>query len=147
MNERIQELACYAWRATSDEVAHLNRMHNRAISHDEQMDVFEQKCLINGTICASKEEEHVNNFIASKKYDIHIVIYGKNAYDEDKLLKKYYQLKQLGFKNLYIYIGGMFEWLLLQDIYGNEEFPTSCKENDIMKYKPSSNINRNLLTY
>ena len=43
MNERIQELACYAWRATSDEVAHLNRMHNRAISHDEQMDVFEQK--------------------------------------------------------------------------------------------------------
>jgi hypothetical protein len=43
MNERIQELAEQAWRATSDEVAHLNRMHNRAISHDEQMDVFEQK--------------------------------------------------------------------------------------------------------
>jgi hypothetical protein len=43
MNERIQELAEQAWRATSDEVAHLNRMHNRAISHDEQMDIFEQK--------------------------------------------------------------------------------------------------------
>ena len=43
MNERLQEIAEKAWRATSDEVAHLNRMHNRAISHDEQMDVFEQK--------------------------------------------------------------------------------------------------------
>ena len=111
------------------------------------MDIFEQKCLINGTICASKEEEHINHFIANNKYDINIVIYGKNAYDEDKLLKKYYQLKQLGFKNLYIYLGGMFEWLLLQDIYGNEEFPTNCKENDIMKYKPSLNINRHLFTY
>ena len=43
MNERIEKLAEQAWRATSDEVAHLNRMHNRAISHDEQMDIFEQK--------------------------------------------------------------------------------------------------------
>ena len=39
------------------------------------MDIFEQKCLINGTICASKEEEHINHFIANNKYDINIVIY------------------------------------------------------------------------
>ena len=32
----------------------------------------------------------------------------------------------------------MFEWLLLQDIYGNEQFPTLGKELDILKYKPSS---------
>ena len=29
----------------------------------------------------------------------------------------------------------MFEWLLLQDIYGNELFPTTSKELDILKYK------------
>lgn len=111
------------------------------------MDVFQQNCLIYGTISASKEEELINQCITNKKYYIHIIIYGKNAHEEDKLLKKYNQLKQLGFKNIYLYPGGMFEWLLLQDIYGNEEFPTTCKENDIMKYKPSSTIGRDLLTY
>ena len=29
----------------------------------------------------------------------------------------------------------MFEWLLLQDIYGDDEFPTTTKELDILKYK------------
>ena len=111
------------------------------------MDCYEQNCLIYGTISATKEEEYMNQCINSKKYHIHIIIYGKNAHEEDKLLKKYNQLKQLGFKNIYVYLGGMFEWLLLQDIYGNEEFPTTCKENDIMKYKPSSGISRPLLTY
>jgi hypothetical protein len=43
MNERIQELAEQAWRATSDEVAHLNRIHNRSYSQDEITDIFEIK--------------------------------------------------------------------------------------------------------
>ena len=30
----------------------------------------------------------------------------------------------------------MFEWLLLQDIYGNDNFPTTSKDLDILKYKP-----------
>ena len=43
MNERIQELAEQAWRATSDEVAYLNRIHNRSYSQDEITDIFEIK--------------------------------------------------------------------------------------------------------
>ena len=44
----------------------------------------------------------------------------------------------LGFYNVYLYNGGLFEWLLLQDIYGFDEFPTTKKELDILKYKPKS---------
>jgi len=53
--------------------------------------------------------------------------------------------------NLYVYIGGLFEWLLLQDIYGDEEFPTTSKIIDILKYKGTSNTshigNKNNVIY
>ena len=39
-----------------------------------------------------------------------------------RILKKYRQLVDLGFSNVYIYTGGLFEWLLLQDIYGSTNF-------------------------
>ena len=48
--------------------------------------------------------------------------------------------------NIYIYCGGLFEWVLLQDIYGEEEFPTTKKELDIIKYKPNKVFNIMLLT-
>jgi hypothetical protein len=43
MNERIQELSVEAWRFTSNQVAYLNRIHNRSYSQDEVTDIFEQK--------------------------------------------------------------------------------------------------------
>jgi len=107
----------------------------------------EQQCLIQGTIKADKEENSINDLINNKSFDITIVIYGKNCQDEEKVIKKYKQLQKLGFKNIYIYCGGLFEWLLLQDIYGSDEFPTTMKENDILKYKPISLLSKNLLTY
>ena len=55
---------------------------------------------------------------------IKIIIYGKNCNDE-KIYIKYQQLISLGFYNVFIYVGGLFEWLLLQDIYGSDEFPTT----------------------
>ena len=59
---------------------------------------------------------------------------------------KYLKLQGLGFTNIYIYPGGMFEWLLLQDIYG-ENFRTTSKELDILKYKPKSTfLNYSLTT-
>ena len=64
------------------------------------------------------------------------MIYGMHHYDST-LLRKFQQLKNLGAGLIYVYGGGMFEWLLLQDIYGNEEFATSGKELDILKYKPA----------
>ena len=70
---------------------------------------------------------------------IHIIVYGKNNTD-DTAEKKYQQLIDLGFSNVYLYYGGLFEWLLLQDIYGETEFPTTKKVLDILKYKPGLSL-------
>ena len=41
----------------------------------------------------------------------------------------------------------MFEWLLLADIYGTDLFPTTKRELDILKFKPSKGLNIQLLEY
>ena len=58
-------------------------------------------------------------------------------YIHNSIVKKYYQLQKLGINNIFIYMGGLFEWLLLQDIYGNDQFPTTTEIIDILKYKGS----------
>jgi hypothetical protein len=96
----------------------------------------EQHCLIRGTLSASLEEKNVNDLL--EKYEMHrqrIVVYGKNCTDESAE-RKVKQLMSLGFSEVFLYVGGMFEWMLLQDIYGESEFPTTCKVLDILKYKP-----------
>uniref|UniRef100_A0A6C0DXN1 Rhodanese domain-containing protein n=1 Tax=viral metagenome TaxID=1070528 RepID=A0A6C0DXN1_9ZZZZ len=97
------------------------------------LDYSKQDCLIQNTIHASKEEEVLNNYLRKDK-SIKILIYGENCSD-NKVIDKYNQLYKLGFTNLYVYIGGLFEWLLLQDIYGDDEFPTTSKIYDILNYK------------
>ena len=99
----------------------------------------QQLCLINGTISYHNEENLINNMINNRNFNTKIIVYGKN-YSDYSAYKKYEQLKQLGFLNVYIYVGGLFEWLCLQDIYGNDFFKTTSKELDIIKYKPVSNI-------
>jgi len=101
-----------------------------------------QECLIPGTIPVEKEEAIINEML--NRIDIPdkpIVIYGKNTHDESPK-KKYQQLKSLGIQEIYIYSSGMFEWLLLNDIYGSNEFPMLCpkKTVDIWKYRPVSKI-------
>ena len=103
----------------------------------------EQNCLISGTIEVDKEEMIINKYLQNDK-NINIIIYGKNCSDETTI-KKYEQLTKLGFYNVYIYLGGLFEWLLLQDIYGREEFPTTNYTLDILKYKPNKKFSVNLL--
>ena len=90
-------------------------------------------CLIQGTIPSQTEVNLLNECLNSMK-DRKIIVYGKNNNDE-KLFNKYQQLIGLGFTNIHIYIGGLFEWLLLQEVYGDEQFPTTCTELDILKYK------------
>jgi hypothetical protein len=96
----------------------------------------EQSCLIENTLSASEEEEKIN-FFMNNNLSVNIVLYGKNNIDES-VYQKYNQLINLGFINIYIYIGGLFEWLLLQDIYGDENFHTTTEELDILKYKGQS---------
>ena len=106
----------------------------------------EQDCLIQNTTKASQEENIINHLIKIGNKNIKIIIYGKNSNDE-RIYKKYNQLISLGFYNIFLYIGGMFEWFLLQDIYGSSEFPTTKKELDILKYKPNKVLNISLLEY
>ena len=106
----------------------------------------EQSCLINNTINMNEEENIINGCIKRGLKDIKIIIYGKNSND-DKIYSKYSQLTSLGFYNVYIYTGGLFEWLMLQDIYGENEFPTTKKELDILKFKPNKVLNVPLLEY
>ena len=100
----------------------------------------EQSCLIKNTLKYQKEEEEVINHFLQKKRDVKIIIYGKNTNDENVYIK-YNQLKRLGFYNVNIFVGGMFMWLLLQDIYGTDEFPTTTKCVDILKFKEKSVLN------
>ena len=105
----------------------------------------EQGCLVIGTISAHQEEAIINKHLRGSK-NIQIIVYGRNCNDE-KVFKKYQQLLQLGFFNVFIYSGGIFECLMLQDIYGFNEFPTTSKQLDLLKYKPRQQLNVGLLEY
>jgi hypothetical protein len=100
----------------------------------------EQNCLIYSTSDINKEEELINQFMKLGNYNVKLVVYGKNSNDE-KIFSKAEQLRSLGFTNTFIYTGGLFEWLMLQDIYGSSEFPTTSGELDILKYKPNKILN------
>ncbi len=106
----------------------------------------EQECLILHTMNIKNEENIINSCIKNGRKDIKIIIYGKNCNDE-KIYSKYNQLTSLGFYNVYVYVGGMFEWLMLQDIYGENDFQTTTKQLDILKYKPNKVLNVALLEY
>jgi hypothetical protein len=102
----------------------------------------EQDILIYKTVRCELEIDAVENAIRHK---CPILIYGKNNNDESIFIK-YEQIRKLG-GNVYVYSGGLFEWLLLQDIYGCEHFQTIGKTNDLLKYKPSNVLNTKYLTY
>ena len=93
-----------------------------------------EKVLIFGTVVAEKESEKINKMLSKNDYEKDIIIYGRNCHEYENLLKKQKQLASLGFKNVFIYLGGMFEWLLLQDVYGSKEFPTE-KKGEILDFK------------
>lgn len=104
------------------------------------LDAARQDCIIKNTVSAKNEESQINDIISGKNEyadRITVVVYGKNASDES-VMTKYTQLKTLGILNVCVYLGGMFEWLLLQDIYGPELFPTTGKCLDILEFRAPS---------
>lgn len=104
-----------------------------------------QGCLIINTVSIDQEEAIINKYMKENR-SIRIIIYGKHCNDE-LVDKKYQQLVSLGFYNVFIYRGGIFEWLLLQDIFGKDLFPTNKKELDILKYKAPPVLNISLIDY
>jgi rhodanese-related sulfurtransferase len=105
--------------------------------------VTQQHCLIKNTISSSNEETIVNHYLTSNK-NINIIVYGRNSNDND-IEKKCNQLIQLGFKNVYGYTGGLYQWLLHQDIYGEENFPTTTRCDDMLLYKETNHFQSYLL--
>tara|TARA_B100001063_G_scaffold196945_1_gene189025 strand:+ start:17989 stop:18411 length:423 start_codon:yes stop_codon:yes gene_type:complete len=91
--------------------------------------------IIQGTVSPNKEEEFINKLIDKYELNEPIIIYGRNTCDMEVMIK-YKNLKTFGFTNIFIYRGGMFEWMMLQDIYGNDVFITTKNELDILKFKP-----------
>ena len=108
------------------------------------LNIVEQTCLIYGTISYDKEEQIINHLIETGDKDHMIIIYGKHSSDETPL-KKYNQLIKYGFKKVYIYNGGLFEWLLLQDIYSSQEFPTTAICKDILMFRAPRILQENNL--
>lgn len=97
-----------------------------------------QKCIIRGTVPADQEEARINDILSgedSAGESIMIIVYGKNSTD-GTVREKYEQLLKHGIDRVCVYTGGMFEWLLLQDIYGADLFPTTGTELDILRYRP-----------
>jgi len=101
-----------------------------------------QSCLIKGTISVDQEVVIINKILKNKK--MRIIVYGRNTND-NRIIHKYKQLIGLGFSQTYIYPGGLFEWLCLQDIYGIAEFPTTNRELDILKFKPKPLLSERFL--
>lgn len=106
------------------------------------LELNQQDILIENTVNVSEEENIINKILyVYSEPDRPIIIYGKNSTDSSAL-KKYDQLVKLGIKDVYIYYGGLFEWLLLNELYGNEEFPVTNSSNiDLLKYRPNSLLN------
>ena len=94
----------------------------------------DQDVLIKTTIVSDTEEKVLNELMNDFQKDEPIIVYGKNSCDNS--VEKCKQLVSLGFDKVYMYIGGMFEWVLLQDVYGFTEFPTNRKVMDILRYSP-----------
>jgi hypothetical protein len=94
-----------------------------------------QDCLIHSTISYLVEEKTINDLISSyHSTKTRIIVYGQNAQD-DSGEKKVAQLIQLGLENVSLYSGGLFEWILLQDIYGQTQFPTTTTVVDILRFR------------
>jgi 3-mercaptopyruvate sulfurtransferase SseA len=85
-----------------------------------------------------EEEAVMNQWIASyKHYTQTVIVYGKHGADI-AVDRKYQQLTGLGFREVYVYAGGMLEWMLLQDVFGATEFPTTSKTTDILRFQAPS---------
>ena len=105
--------------------------------------VNKQHCLIPRTVSPKDEEKVINETISKDKNAI-VIVYGTNCNDLS-VDRKHKQLIGLGLANAKIYTGGMFEWLCLQEIFGETNFPSDGSELDLLLYQ-TDNSQVKLLT-
>ncbi len=102
----------------------------------------DQECLIQNTVDASKEEDEMMKLLTNPEIDKKVIVYGRNSIDES-VEKKLKQLLNLGIGEVWIYRGGIFEWCLLHEVYGEEfGFCGRFIPRDILKYRPLRMIDR-----
>jgi rhodanese-related sulfurtransferase len=101
----------------------------------------EQHCLIMHTADARQEVERVNQLLEQRRFRTPVVVYGAHCND-DRVWVKQRQLSALGFERVFAYPGGLFEWMLLQDVFGADHFPTTRAELQLLKYKPPRELAR-----
>jgi hypothetical protein len=92
------------------------------------------ECFIKDTLTPNEEVTFINECISTNSQK-NIIIYGKNYLDKT-IYDQYNKLNSLGFDKIYLYPGGIFEWLLLQETFGCDMFETNYTEKDILKYRP-----------
>jgi hypothetical protein len=119
--------------------------HNNNFIIINTLSANEQDMLIKGTLPCDREETAINEQISNYRVpDLPVIIYGRNCSDDTVRLKRE-QLVTIGVKHVCVYMGGIFEWLLLQDIYGSEEFPTTSICGDLLKYRSPRRLDKQLL--
>lgn len=101
----------------------------------------DQDFLIKGTLACHIEESTINAILDDFRIDLGkylIVVYGRHCADAT-VDRKREQLVKLGFKRVFVYYGGMFEWCLLQDVYGEDVFLVNdvTKKKDLLHFAPA----------
>ena len=129
-----------------EDVQTIIQMQNKDTLLINTLEPSNQSSLIAGTLPIENETQLMNDYLQKGNKEIRIVIYGMNTTDES-VIRKYDQLNSLGFTNVFLYLGGLFEWLLLQDIYSAQMFPTTSRTPDLLKYKGRPQFNTRLLQY
>ena len=101
----------------------------------------DQAVLIAGTVKPCDEVDAVNDALRRK---FRIIVYGRHANDT-AAEAKCAQLHALGARP-YLYGGGLFEWLLLQDIFGAEQFPTTGTKLELLDFITKMVLTKRYLT-
>jgi len=121
------------YRCNFETIQEMIKANSRDIILINTLDRNNQSCLIQGTLSVGDEIKVIDESLRKRQKKT-IYIYGKN-YNDETVYKKYEQLSKISQFECYIYLGGLFEWLLLQEIYGCLLFPTNGSEQDLLKYK------------
>ena len=121
------------YRCNFETIQEMIKANSRDIILINTLDRNNQSCLIQGTLSVGDEIKVIDESLRKRQKKT-IYIYGKN-YNDETVYKKYEQLSKISQFECYIYLGGLFEWLLLQEIYGGSLFPTNGSGQDLLKYK------------
>jgi hypothetical protein len=80
---------------------------------------------IAGTVSRFAELITIDSLKRSNRFDVPILVYGHNMFDTTVKTQSTILMNN-GFTKVFVYVGGMFEWMLLHKLYGNTAFPIVC---------------------